>query len=68
VHDGTRFVHEPHRLNVFIVAPEAAMDGVIARNPGVRDLVDNGWVHLHALADEGRTILRYRGPGRWETC
>ncbi|MHB2169327.1 YbcC family protein [Alsobacter sp. R-9] len=68
VHDGTRFVHEPHRLNVFIEAPEAAMDGVIARNPGVRDLVDNGWVHLHALADEGRTIRRYRGLGRWETC
>lgn len=67
VHDGERFVHEPLRLSVFIEAPEEAMEGVIRRHGGVRELVDNGWVHLHSLSAEG-TIRRYRGLGRWEAC
>ena len=65
VHDGKRFVHEPLRLNVFIEAPEAAMDDVLARHDAVRDLVENGWVHLHALADKGGTIRRRFGAGDW---
>lgn len=64
VHDGKRFVHEPLRLNVFIEAPEAAMDGVLEKNANVRALVENGWLHLHALRAEGN-ILRRRGPGAW---
>jgi len=68
VHDGTRFVHEPLRLNVFIEAPEDAMDAIIAKHVGVRDLVSNGWVHLHAMHDEGRVIRRYAGEGRWVDC
>jgi uncharacterized protein len=67
VHDGKRFVHEPLRLNVFIEAPEAEMDRLIAKHESVRQLVENGWVHLHALADEGRTIRRYRGGQVWAT-
>jgi uncharacterized protein len=65
VHDGTRLVHEPIRLNVFIAAPEAAMDEVMAKHEGVRDLVVNQWVFLHAMSDDGRTIRRCIEPGRW---
>ena len=68
VHDGRRFVHEPLRLNVFIEAEESAMDAIIARQPSVRELVDNGWIHLHSLADEGRTIRRYHGLGDWRAA
>jgi uncharacterized protein YbcC (UPF0753/DUF2309 family) len=67
VHDGERFVHEPLRLSVFIEAPEEAMEAVIRGHEGVRELVANGWVHLHSLTAEGR-VRRYRGPGRWEAC
>lgn len=66
VHDGKRFIHEPLRLNVFIEAPEAAMNDVIAKHEGVRNLVENGWVHLHAIGDGGRIIRRYLGKGRWD--
>lgn len=66
VHDGTRFVHEPVRLNVFVAAPEAAIDAVLARRDVVRDLVTNEWVFLHAIADHGRTIRRCLAPGRWQ--
>ncbi len=66
VQDGTRFVHEPLRLNVFIAAPEAEIDRVIARHESVRRLVDNGWMHLFALADDPATVRRYAGGLRWE--
>ncbi len=65
VHDGKRFIHEPLRLNVFIEAPEADMNRVIENHQGVRELVENGWVHLHSIAEEGRTIRRYAGQLRW---
>ncbi|WP_276968527.1 putative inorganic carbon transporter subunit DabA, partial [Metallibacterium scheffleri] len=65
VHDGTRFVHEPLRLNVFIEAPEAEINGIIGKHEGVRNIVDNGWIHLFSLADEGRTIRRYVGGLQW---
>jgi hypothetical protein len=65
VHDGTRFVHEPLRLNVFIAAPEPAMDAVLTRHEGVRDLVANGWLFLHSLSDDGRVIRRCHDVGDW---
>jgi len=65
VHDGTRFVHEPLRLNVFIAAPPEAMNTVIAANEMVRQLADNRWLHLYALADDGRVASRYDGKLCW---
>jgi uncharacterized protein YbcC (UPF0753/DUF2309 family) len=65
VHDGSRFVHEPVRLSVFIDAPVEAIERVIARHQGVRDLVENRWVHLFALDGDG-PILGYAGGGTWE--
>jgi uncharacterized protein YbcC (UPF0753/DUF2309 family) len=64
VHDGKRFVHEPLRLNVFIEVPEAAMEAVMAKHENVRALVENGWVCLHSLTEDG-TIRRFRGAGDW---
>ncbi len=66
VHDGTRFVHEPVRLSVFVEAPREAIDGVIAGNETVRNLVDNRWVHLFAIGTEGRVTHRYRRDLAWE--
>lgn len=68
VHDGTRYVHEPLRLNVFIAAPETAIDAVVAKHAGVRDLVANGWIFLHAMSDGGHKIRRCLQPGNWQAC
>ncbi len=65
VHDGERFIHEPLRLNVLIEAPQDAIDAVIATHAGVRDLLDNGWLHLFRIAEDGRTYHRYLGQLRW---
>jgi uncharacterized protein YbcC (UPF0753/DUF2309 family) len=66
VHDGTRFIHEPMRLSVFIEAPLDAMSDVIAKSEMVRNLVDNQWLHLFAIADDGRVSHRYKPHGVWE--
>ena len=66
VHDGTRFVHEPLRLSVVIEAPTAAIDAVIARHETVRQLVENGWLHLFALSGEPPVIQRYMRSLQWQ--
>jgi uncharacterized protein YbcC (UPF0753/DUF2309 family) len=66
VHDGESLQHEPLRLNVVIEAPLEAMNDVIARHDHVRELCDNGWVHLLAMDDDGRVSHRYAGDLRWE--
>jgi uncharacterized protein YbcC (UPF0753/DUF2309 family) len=66
VHDGAGFVHEPMRLSVFIEAPLDALSGVIAKSDAVRNLVDNRWLYLFAIADDGRVSHRYRRDLVWE--
>ncbi len=66
VHDGKKWVHEPHRLNVFIEAPRERIDRVIAKHEGVRQLVDNGWLHLFAIENEGAEFHRYLPGLQWE--
>ncbi len=65
VHDGTRLVHEPLRLNVFIEAPVRAVQDVIAKHAGVRQLLDNGWVHLFVSEGASGPWQRYQGAGAW---
>jgi len=65
VHDGTRLVHEPLRLSVFIEGPVDAIDAIIAKHKSVRELVENRWIHLFAIEDDGRTILSREGRASW---
>jgi uncharacterized protein YbcC (UPF0753/DUF2309 family) len=64
LHDGKRWMHEPLRLSVFIEAPEAAMDKVIAQHELVKQLVDNGWLHLFRISEDGTVYLRV-AKGKW---
>ncbi|QFS82524.1 hypothetical protein FIU97_06860 [Roseivivax sp. THAF40] len=65
VHDGDGFAHEPLRLSVMIEAPEAAILDILARHDGVRELFDNGWLHLFTLK-EGRVAARYKPGGTFK--
>ena len=65
LHDGRRWVHEPLRLSVFIEAPQAAMDDIIARHDLVRQLVENGWLHLLRIGEDEAVYRRLAG-GQWE--
>lgn len=64
LHDGTRWVHEPLRLSVFIEAPREAIDGVLSRHARVRQLVENGWLHLFQLDSSEQAIRRWE-RGAW---
>ncbi|BCO30153.1 UPF0753 protein [Thiohalobacter sp. COW1] len=64
LHDGRDWVHEPLRLSVFIEAPQAAMEQVLADNPNVAALVDNGWLYLFRIDPEQGVFRRSRG-GEW---
>ncbi len=53
--DG-RWYHEPLRLQVVVEAEPARIEGVLSNQPGVRDLVQNGWVRLFALDPQGSCV------------
>ncbi len=65
LHDGENFRHTPLRLSVFIQAPQAPIDAVVRKSRTVRQLVDNGWLHLFRL-DDDRGVWSYRCGGSWE--
>jgi hypothetical protein len=64
VHDGEALVHEPLRLSVMIEAPREEILGVLERHAGVRELFDNGWLHLFVLKN-GKVDARYRPGLAW---
>ena len=66
VHDGERLVHDPLRLSVCIEAPREAIDDILARHPGVKDLFDNQWLHLFVLDDDGQLAWRYDRDFVWQ--
>ena len=64
LHDGDQWRHEPLRLNVFIAAPRAAIEGILARQETVRQLVDNDWLYLFQVEEDG-SVHRYQS-GDWD--
>jgi uncharacterized protein YbcC (UPF0753/DUF2309 family) len=61
VHDGRDYVHEPMRLNAIVEAPRARIEGVLESHPELRELVENGWIHLLAWEPESGAFHRWVG-------
>lgn len=66
VHDGDTYQHEPLRLNVFIEAPVDEMSKILSRHQSVKELVDNEWIFLFAINEDGKVSYRYSGDLQWE--
>lgn len=64
VHDGEALAHEPLRLSVMIEAPREEILKVLEKHPGVRELFDNGWLHLFVMKD-GKVEARYLPGLAW---
>lgn len=64
LHNGKHWVHEPVRLSVFIEAPAKAMDDIISNHDLVRQLVENGWLHLFRIAEDS-SVYRRTQQGEW---
>lgn len=65
LHDGTRWVHTPLRLSVFLEAPRAAIDAILAKHEVVRQLVENEWISLFQLDQGEAAIYGLRGR-QWQ--
>ena len=65
LHDGENFRHTPLRLSVFIQAPQAPIDAIVAKHTTVRHLLDHEWLSVFRLADD-EGVWRYLPGGRWE--
>jgi uncharacterized protein len=65
LHNGQNWIHEPLRLTAVIAAPTSAIEAVIEKHLVVRQLVENGWLHLWQL--EGGTVSRYL-RNQWQAC
>jgi uncharacterized protein YbcC (UPF0753/DUF2309 family) len=64
LHDGERWMHTPLRLSVFLEAPRAAIEAILAKHETVRALVDNEWIHLFQIDADERAVHAYRNR-RW---
>ena len=64
VHDGTEWRHAPLRLTVLIDAPRERIERIVQRLPDVRQLVENEWLHLYRLHEQGpeRLFAPQRAP------
>lgn len=63
LHDGTKWMHEPLRLQVLIEAPRGRIDRVLAANTDIRKLVANSWIHL--MAKEGPSVYHWQSVSDW---
>ena len=64
---GDQRGHDPLRLTAVIQAPLERIEAIIARNTGLRQLVDGEWIHL-AGRSHGHEPWSIRTPaGTWET-
>lgn len=52
VSDGSKFVHEPVRLAVYIAAPVEEIEKIIAKHEVVKNLVKNEWLSIFHIDDE----------------
>jgi uncharacterized protein YbcC (UPF0753/DUF2309 family) len=62
LHNGKQWMHEPVRLTVLIEAPATSIERIINKHSVVRQLVENGWLHLWRY--EENALMRYLN-GRW---
>ncbi|MBC2601774.1 YbcC family protein [Puniceicoccus vermicola] len=66
VHTGKQLMHEPSRLHAFVAADPDILDTILERQPALKELLDNGWLHLFSLGANGHSCS-YRLPsGEWK--
>lgn len=59
LHDGQQWRHTPLRLNVYIAAPQVAIEHIVAKHETVAQLINNEWLYLFQLDSETNNISRY---------
>ncbi len=63
VHDGERSVHEPVRLTALIEASQEAISGIMKKHDGLRELIENQWIHLISINPDNGECARLTSAG-----
>ena len=59
--------HQPLRLSVMIKAPITRVSEIIARNEGMKTLLDNEWIYLMVMDPTNKNeISKYKKSVQWE--
>ncbi|MDX1651371.1 MAG: DUF2309 domain-containing protein [Brumimicrobium sp.] len=66
IHDGEKWQHLPHRLNVVIEAPVEAINEILEKHKTVRELCDNKWLFLMIMDSDGKVSKIYDRDLIWE--
>ena len=53
IHDGTKWIHDPLRLSVFIEAPKDAIMSIIEKHKTVKELFLNRWLYILRITEDG---------------
>lgn len=59
VWDGTQWRHRPCRLQVVVEATESQIKQALDASPSFKPLVQNRWLYLYRLAEDGQLIQMY---------
>ncbi|MGK0414796.1 MAG: hypothetical protein ACJA1B_003025 [Polaribacter sp.] len=60
--------HQPLRLSVMIQAPLTRVSDIIARNEGMKRLLDNKWIYLMVMDPTSKNeIFNYKKSIQWES-
>jgi uncharacterized protein YbcC (UPF0753/DUF2309 family) len=66
VHDGSKLVHTPIRLNVVVRAQLDKIETILQRHPNVLSLILNGWVNLFAAPNDFNSIYKMSRSAKWQ--
>ncbi len=66
IHDGKEYQHLPQRLNVMIAAPLSAINEILEKHEHIKQLVENEWIFLFAIDEEGKVRYKYDTNLEWE--
>ncbi|NDW20508.1 YbcC family protein [Alteromonas hispanica] len=63
LHNGTRWVHQPQRLSVYIVAPNHKILEIVNKHTMLQELINNDWLYLFSW--EKQAVIERLYKGKW---
>ena len=63
LHNGTRWVHQPQRLSVYIVAPNHKILEIVNKHTMLQELINNDWLYLFSW--EKKAVIERLYKGKW---
>ncbi|WP_420935144.1 YbcC family protein [Alteromonas sp. A081] len=63
LHNGERWVHQPQRLSVYIIAPNHKILDIVNKHTMLQELIDNDWLYLFSW--DKQAVIERLYKGKW---